>query len=90
MKGVWGRGRCLHEPFSVEVASRLRWMRRLAKVSLREYRRALSRWWPCDNLSSLERRSWAADASAVDFMLRKVKELASDAVRDADPESMLD
>ena len=76
--------RCGRQP-SATARAMLRWMWRLAKVSLRGYSRALSRWWPCDSLSSLERRSCAADARAVDFMLCKVRAPASDAVSEACP-----
>ena len=65
-------------------------MCRLAKVSLREYKRALSLWCPCANLSSLLRRSCAAEARAVDFMLCNVSALASAGERQALPETTLD
>ena len=80
----WGR-----QP-SATANAILRWIRRLAKVSLREYRRALCLWCPCDSLSSLQRRSCAAEANAVDFTLRRVRAKASDALSAADPESMTD
>ena len=76
------QGHYLRAPWPVVAASRLQLQVRCCAG------RASLRWWPCESLSSLERRSWAAEAREVDFMLRKVK--APDAVRAAEAESMLD